>query len=82
MTDTTTRQAITIYRDGDYAGEGTIDSTGEIVCPAMLGPDQDASDATYEAIMDAIDEEPQDAERYTGAGSVARPDGEYSWTIS
>lgn len=73
---------ITISRDGVYAGEGTIDHTGEIVCPAVLGPDQDASDETYEAIMDAIDSEPQDAGRYTGTGEVVRPDGVYSWTIS
>ena len=73
---------ITIYRDGVWAGVGRIDSDGEIVdCPAVLGPDQDASDETYEAIQDAIDHEPQDAERYTGSGEITRPDGVYSWMI-
>ena len=72
---------INIYRDNVWAGQGTIDSDGEISCPALLGPDQDASDATYEAIQDAIDAEPQDDGRYTGSGEVERPDGVYSWTI-
>jgi hypothetical protein len=78
----TTKTTIMIYRDDVYAGEGYIDSTGEIVCSAVLGPDQDASDETYEAIMDEIDSEPQDAERYTGTGSIERPDGVYSWSIT
>lgn len=74
---------ISIFRDGVLAGTGTIDdSDNEIVCDAVLGPDQDASDETYEAIQDAIDSEPQDADRYTGSGSITRPDGVvYSWKI-
>jgi hypothetical protein len=73
---------ISIYRDDVWAGDGRLDGDGEIVdCPAVLGPDQDASDDTYEAIQDAIDGEPQDAGRYTGTGSVVRPDGTYSWVI-
>jgi hypothetical protein len=81
MNATRTNPTITIFRDAVYAGEGHIDSTGTIVCPAMLGDDQDASDATYEEIQDAIDSEPQDEGRYTGTGQVERPDGVYSWTI-
>lgn len=73
---------ITIYRDGVYCGEGTIDSDGDISCAAVLGADQDASDVTYESIQDAIDHEPQDEERYTGSGEVQRPDGMYSWVIT
>lgn len=72
---------ITIYRDGVWSGCGTIDSDGQIVCSAMLGPDQDASDETYEMIQDSVDAEPQDEGRYSGEGSVERPDGTYSWVI-
>lgn len=43
---------IDVYRDGVWAGTGTIDS------------------------------EPQDAERYSGAGEIERPDGVYSWNIT
>ena len=72
---------IHIFRNNTWAGVGRIDSTGSIVdCAAVLGADQDASDATYEAIEDEIDAEPQD-DRYTGTGSVERPDGTYSWSI-
>ena len=77
-----TTTTITIFRDNVWAGSGRIDRDGFIVdCPAVLGPDQDASDETYEAIGDAIVHEPQDADRYTGTGSVERPDGVYSWVI-
>lgn len=73
---------IEIYRDGVLAATGHLDSDGEIVdCSAILGSDQDASDATYEAINDAIDATPQDAERYTESGTITRPDGTYTWTI-
>jgi hypothetical protein len=75
------KSTIRIFRDGVLAGTGTIDSDNEIVCDAVLGADQDASDETYEMIQDAIDREPQDADRYTGEGSVERPDGVYSWII-
>lgn len=74
---------ITIYRDGVWAGTGRIDDGGYIVdCSAELGPDQDASEATYEAIEDAITSEPQDADRYTGRGEIEREDGRYSWVIT
>ncbi len=79
---TATRTQISISRDGALVAEGYLDSDGEIVCQAVLGRDQDESDATYEAIQDAIDAEPQDADRYTGTGSVQRPDGVYSWVIA
>ena len=73
---------ISIYRDGVWAGDGRV-VDGEIVdCPAMLGPDNDASEDTYEALCDAMDEAPQDADRYTGEGSVERPDGTYSYVLS
>jgi len=77
-----TTKTISIFRDGVWAGDGRINMHGEIVdCAAVLGPTQDDSDDTYEAIMDAIDNEPQDAEHYTGSGEVERPDGVYSWQI-
>jgi hypothetical protein len=81
MNATETKLSITIYRDGVWAGNGYVNKYGEVECSAVLGPDQDASDATYEAICDAIDSEPQDEGRYTGEGSVTRPDGEYAWEI-
>jgi hypothetical protein len=77
-----TMTRIRISRDGIWAGTGRIDSDGCIVdCAAVLGQDQDASDETYKAIEDAIADEPQDAGRYTGTGSMTRPDGIYTWTI-
>jgi hypothetical protein len=73
---------IRISRNGIWAGDGRI-VDGQIVdFAAMLGADQDASDETYEAIEDAISDEPQDEDRYTGTGSVERPDGTYTWTIT
>lgn len=51
------------------------------MCSSVLGRDQDESDECYEAIQDAIDAEPQDADLYTGEGSVERPDGTYAWVI-
>lgn len=72
--DITLDPAITIYRDLVYAGRGTIRADGEIICDAVLGDDQDASDETYEAIRDAIDED-------AVTGYVSRPDGTYTWTI-
>jgi len=72
---------INIYRNDVWAGTGTLTDDGLIDdCAAILGPDQDASDTTYTAIEDAISDEPQD-DRYTGAGSVERPDGTYTWTL-
>lgn len=83
MTTTTKATKISIYRDGAWVGDGRLDKDRCIVdCSAILGADQDASDDTIEAIMDAMDAEPQDADRYTGTGSIERPDGTYSWTTS
>lgn len=74
---------ISIFRNGVWAGDGRLDRDGQIVdCAAILGATEDASDETYVAIEDAISDEPQDAERYTGRGSIERPDGTYSWTIT
>lgn len=75
-------QSITIYRDGVWVGTGTIKKCGEIECSAVLGDTQSESDETYEAIMDAIDRQPQDEGRYTGSDYLVRPDGEYTWEIS
>lgn len=69
---------IRIYRDGIWAGDGHLNSDGEIVdCPAVLGPDQNASDETYEAIQDAIAEDDDGGWK----GSVQRPDAVYSWDV-
>nr|WP_294577385.1 hypothetical protein [uncultured Rhodopila sp.] len=77
-----TQTKISIFRNGVWAGSGRIDKDGEIVdCAAVLGPTQDDSDDTYESIQDAIDSEPQDEGRYSGTGSIERPDGTYSWEI-
>lgn len=68
-----TKTEIKIYRDGVWAGTGTIDADGYIRdCAAVLGSDQDASDATYEAIEEAIE---------AGDDSVIRSDGEYTWEV-
>lgn len=72
---------ISIYRDGVWSGDGTIDDDYCIACSAVLGATQDDSDDCYEAIADAIEDESQDEDRYTGSGSIERPDGVYSWTI-
>lgn len=73
---------ITIYRNAVYAGEGRINTDGEIVdCPAVLGPDQDSSDETYEAIEDYLNLEPQEEGRYVLRGEIDRPDGVYSWEV-
>jgi hypothetical protein len=65
-------RAIVLYRDGVWAGEGYLNAFNEVICSAVLGPDQEASDAAYEAITDAIE---------NGDRSVNRPDGLYSWEI-
>ena len=79
----TAKPSITIYRDDVWSGTGRIDSEGQIVdCAAVLGPNQEASDETYEAIEAAITEEPQDDGRYSGSGEITRPDGVYSWEIT
>jgi len=67
---------IRIFRDGVWAGDGSINNDGEIVdCQAVLGPDQDASDETY-YIIQAIIEDNGGCD-----GAVRRPDGVYSWEI-
>jgi hypothetical protein len=73
---------IRIFRDGVWVGDGTVSDDGTIECEAVLGATQDDSDETYEAIMDALDHDPQDADRYTGEGSVTRPDGVYDFVVS
>lgn len=65
---------ISIYRDDVWAGDGILLDDGVISdCAAELGEDHTESDATYEAIEDAI---------MDGDESVERPDGTYTWTIS
>jgi hypothetical protein len=67
------KRAIQIYRDGVWAGTGAIDEDNVISdCGAVLGNNQDESDATYDAITDAIDNDEE---------SVKRPDGLYTWEI-
>ena len=65
-------QPISISRDGVWAGDGVLRDGSIEDCPAVLGTDQDASDETYEAIADAIED---------GDDRVTRPDGVYTWTI-
>lgn len=63
---------INIYCDNVWSGEGRL-VDGEIIdCPAVLGADQDESDAVYELIQDAIDAE-EDAVGIHGH--------EYTWVI-
>lgn len=70
---------VTIDRDGVWAGDGRWTDDCEIVdCAAVLGPDQDASDDTYEALCDALASLPQDEEHWRGPVSIDRPDGTYT----
>lgn len=72
--DNSNLRKISISCDGVWAGSGWLTEDGKVIdCPAVLGEDQDASDETYEAIDDAIEE---------GEEEVVRPDGTYTWTIS
>lgn len=67
----TMKTKITIYRDDVWAGEGWLDADGQIVdCPAVLGDDQDESDAVYAAIESAIED---------GEDCVVVKDGTYTW---
>lgn len=66
-------KTISIYRDNVWAGLGQLINGRIADCPAVLGPDQDASEETYEEIEDAIED---------GETSVRRPDGIYTWDIS
>jgi len=68
-----TETKISIYRDDVWAGDGRIVDTSIVDCPAILGPDQDASDVTYNMIDDAIED---------GRNWVRRPDGIYTWIIT
>lgn len=72
---------ISIYRDGVWAGDGRIVDGCIVDCAAQLGPDVEASEDTYEAIEDAITDEPQDDDRHEGRGTVERPDGVYTWVV-
>lgn len=65
---------ITIYRNNVYAGEGRFSSySGRILdCSAMLGPTDEQSEETYQAIEDAI---------AGGWERITRPDGEYTWSV-
>lgn len=63
---------ISISRDGIWAGNGRLVDGIIEDCSAILGADQDASDETYEAIQDAIQD---------GDESVQRQDGRYTWRI-
>lgn len=72
----------TISRDGVWCGYGRWIVDHEIVdCLAMLGPDEDASRDTYDALCDALSSLPQDAEHWRGPVSVERPDGTYTVTL-
>lgn len=74
---------VTIDRDGVWAGTGRWTDDCEIVdCSAVLGPDQDASDETYEALCEALANLPQDEEHWRGPVSVERPDGTYTATLT
>ena len=73
---------VTIDRDGVWAGDGRWTEDCEIVdCAAVLGPTQDASDETYEALCDAIAELSQDEEHWRGPVSITRDDGVYTATL-
>lgn len=75
---TKTETTITIFRDGVWAGTGRLDEYNCIVdCAAVLGPDQDASDETYELMEHDI----QDAGSKSREGRLTRPDGVYRWKI-
>lgn len=63
---------ISIYRDNVWAGDGRL-AGGEITdCPAVLGADQDESEAVYELIQDAIEADED---------SVEVHGHEYTWVI-
>ena len=74
---------VTIDRDGIWAGDGVWTEDCRIVdCPAVLGPDQDSSDDTYDALADAIAGLPQDDDHWCGPVSVTRDDGTYTATLT
>lgn len=70
---------VTIYRDDVWAGQGRWTDDCEIVdCPAVLGPDQDASDECYEALCYELSHCPQDDDHWRGPVVVERDDGTYT----
>jgi len=70
---------VEISRDGVVVGHGRWTDDCEIVdCQAILGPDQDASDETYEELCDALAELPRIDDQWRGPVSVERPDGTYA----
>lgn len=62
--------SITIYEDRIYAGHGTIDAYGNVICDAILGEDQATAEAAYEAIEHAIK---------NGGSVVSSGAHDYSW---
>lgn len=64
---------ITIYEDQIYAGHGTIDACGNIICDAILGENQATAEAAYEAIEHAIK---------NGASVISSGAHDYSWDTS
>lgn len=77
-----TQITVTIDRDGVWAGDGRWTDDGCIEdCAAVLGPDQDASDETYQALCDALMNLSQDEAHWRGPVSVTRADGTYTATL-
>jgi hypothetical protein len=69
---------VIITRDGVLVGEGRWTEDCEIVaCLAVLGPDQDASDETYEALCDELANLDQSEDTWRGPVAVERPDATY-----
>lgn len=67
---------VTISRDGVWAGDGVwIEGEGRIDCAAVLGPDQDASDETYDLLTEALESALEDGR---SEATIVRPDGEYT----
>jgi len=73
---------VTIDRDGVWVGSGRWTEDCEIVdCAAVLGPDQDASDDTYELLCHELAGLNQSEDYWLGPVSVDRPDGLYTATL-
>ena len=79
---TMTSRKIGIYRDNVWAGDGTLrDGTIEDCSAVLAGPDmrhedgseQESSDATYEAIEEAIED---------GQAAIERDGYTYTWSVS
>jgi len=81
MEATKTRRVISIFRDGVWAGSGTIDENNEIHdCGAVLGKDQDESDQTYENITAAIEDDDEDVILSYGRFTWEIGDNANGWT--